>query len=836
MTSTPKTPHFRRAPHASGLRAAACAEAGCAASEGPRRDDFEALFALADRRKRTRTPSANDLFLAAQSLRALGHIDAAQQELGAALSLDPGDLALDRAALSWGGTSARRAAAGRMVVRDDLDPSLRARAAAAMLEAGAEAAQSWRRTSKGVAGWIVWSGGGPLELEFEADAETQTFLVDSDPDHPLAGPGVAAADVQIETASEGPLVLRLQGRGVAPAHLRALRPPASLAALDAVSLTIVVPVYDDLFATRACLEALRKSPPSLSHRVIAVDDDSPDAEIRAYLEEAAAAGVITLVRNTENLGYARSVNRALALCPQGDVLLLNADALPPPGAIDRLAALSRAAPDVGALTPFSNNGELTSYPVRHAANPLPDFEHIVTLDALARAVNGDALVDLPNGVGFCLYLTRACLDAVGPLPEVYGQGYYEDVEFCLRARQRGFRTVAAPGVYVGHAGSRSFGERKGALVSRNLKRIEARFPGFQLESAAFVALDPLRPYRAALDLAAPPAGPVVLVACGPRAAARLGRLRAEEIARARPGDAVLILTADPRGRVTLSRSGGGAPQALEFDEPGACAAFLAKIDLRRIDCLDPGSLPDVILSGLIARNADFALPCGDLGWFAATPAPPEGPCIAAGADGPCDVCRALVAPGDDGRRVKLGRALERAVHIVPLDRLADSFVRRVFKTRVVVFDSPLPSPVSSVKPKTRIGVLCPHPTPAIDRLLRCFAGGDGPEFVVFGESLNDRALMARGRAFVTGPVDAQDYAETARRYRVDALLSPDRSGGFGELERTAAEIGVPKAYFDWSFGALAPAFGDLSLDPRICDEKAVARIDAWASAGEPASL
>jgi hypothetical protein len=274
MTSTPKTPHFRRAPHASGLRAAACAEAGCAASEGPRRDDFEALFALADRRKRTRTPSANDLFLAAQSLRALGHIDAAQQELGAALSLDPGDLALDRAALSWGGTSARRAAAGRMVVRDDLDPSLRARAAAAMLEAGAEAAQSWRRTSKGVAGWI-----GPLELEFEADAETQTFLVDSDPDHPLAGPGVAAADVQIETASEGPLVLRLQGRGVAPAHLRALRPPASLAALDAVSLTIVVPVYDDLFATRACLEALRKSPPSLSHRVIAVDDDSPDAEI-----------------------------------------------------------------------------------------------------------------------------------------------------------------------------------------------------------------------------------------------------------------------------------------------------------------------------------------------------------------------------------------------------------------------------------------------------------------------------------------------------------------------------------------------------------------------------
>jgi GT2 family glycosyltransferase len=815
----------------SGLRAAASAEAGARAVEGPRHDDFDALFALADRRRRVQTPSARDLLFVAQALRAAGRGEAAQQQLDAALAQDPGDLALDRAALMWGSAASRRAAAERVVGRLDLDADLRARAAAAILQSGG-VAQRWRRTEQGVAGWIAWVAPHPLPLEFHDGGRIQTFIVEPDPGHPLSGPGVAAADVEIETDEPGPFVVSARVEGATDARLpaRAAPEPPPFVRGD-VDLTIVVPVYDDFAATRACLDALRLAPPAISHRVVAVDDDSPDAAIRAYLDEAAAAGVLDLIRNPVNLGYAGSVNRALATRAGGDVLLLNADALPPPGAVDRLAALCRAAPDVGAVTPFSNNGELTSYPVRHQANPLPSAPEIAALDAHARAANGDALVDLPNGVGFCLYVSAACVDAVGAMPEIYGQGYYEDVEFCLRAREKGLRTVAAPGVYVGHAGSRSFGARKRALVARNLKRIEARFPGYALETAAFVSLDPLGPFRAALDRAAPPAGPVALVACGPRAAARMGALRAEVVARELPGDAVLVLTADPRGRVSLFRAGGGAPQSLVFEEPSACVAYLAALDLAQVEYLDPASLPDEVLSALLARDAEFVLPCGDLSWFAVAPAPPEGPCVSPLGEGPCDVCRAVAAPraeaGAERRRAKLGRALERAHRILPLDRLAARFAGRVFKSRVAPFETP-PPPVIAPARRTRLGVLYPQRTPAIDRLLRRLGEGeDGPEIVVLGATLDDRAAMATGRLFVTGPVEADDILEVARLYRIDALLGPDRAGGFGELEAAAAVLGAPKAYFDWTFGALEIVPGDLSLDPRICDVKAVARIAAW---------
>ena len=823
-----------------GLRAAAAAEAGAQTREGPRPDDFAALFALADRRRRVRAASARDLLFVAQALRAAGRAEAAQRQLDAALAQDPGDLALDRAALLWGSTASRRAAAERMVGRLDLDAESRARAAAALLETGG-VAQRWRRTAQGVAGWIAWVPPHPLTLDFLAGAQTQTFLVEADPSHPLAGPGVAAADVEIETDEPGPLVLRPRAQGDADARLpaRAAREPPAVVRHD-VDLIIVVPVFDDFAATRACFDALRTAPPAISHRVVAVDDDSPDAEIRAYLDQAAADGALDLIRNPANLGYAGSVNRALATRSGGDVLLLNADALLPPGAVDRLAALCRAAPDVGAVTPFSNNGELTSYPLRHQANPLPSTAEIAALDAHARAANGDALVDLPNGVGFCLYVSAACVDAVGAMPEVYGQGYYEDVEFCLRAREKGLRTVAAPGVYVGHAGSRSFREGKRALVARNLKRIEARFPGYALETAAFVALDPLGPFRAALDRAAPPAGPVSLVACGPRAAARLGAFRAEAIARENPGDAVLLLVSDSRGRVSFRSIGGGAPQSLVFEDPRPCVAYLAALDLAYVECLDPAALPDEALSALIACAAEFVLPCGDLSWFAVAPAPPEGPCVSPRDEGPCDVCRALAAPrseaGVERRRVKLGRALERADRILPLDRLAARFAARVFRSRVAPFETP-PPPALTPARKERLGVFYPLRAPAIDRLLRRLGEGeDGPEIVVLGATLDDRAAMASGRLFVTGPVDADEILDVARLYRIDALLGPDRAGGFGELEKGAAALGVPKAYFDWTFGALEIAGGDLSLDPRICDVKAAARIAAWMlGEGEAAS-
>jgi hypothetical protein len=99
--------------------------------------------------------------------------------------------------------------------------------------------------------------------------------------------------------------------------------------------------------------------------------------------------------------------------------------------------------------------------------------------------------------------------------------------------------------------------------------------------------------------------------------------------------------------------------------------------------------------------------------------------------------------------------------------------------------------------------------------------------VVIGGCIDDEALLATEKAFVTGPAAAEEYLELVQAYQIYALLAPDRGGGFGDLDATAAALALPKAYFDWSFGAFPVDLGDLSLDPRICEDKAATRIVAW---------
>ncbi len=393
-----------------------------------------------------------------------------------------------------------------------------------------------------LAGWIAWVGNGAFSLRIEA-ATTQVFDIAPDPGHDLAGAFWSCVEIEAPCAEDETLrlVFVLDGRVIDTFSSPPLRkheggqggPASTDARIKPQRLNVIVPVYEDFEATRACLDAIFAETSKIALRLIVIDDASPNPGLRDWLDLQAASRKIELIRNERNLGFAVSVNRALALCPDGDVLLLNADTLPPPTVLDRLVEVANSRPDIGTVTPLSNNGELTSFPKPHVVNPLGSPEEVARLDALALRANGAASVDLPNGVGFCLYITRACLDAVGRCRKsMHAVITRTSNSVCGRAK-KAFAMSARPGIYVGHAGARSFGVEKRRLVMRNLKALERRFPGNTLECAAFVHADPLKPWRRAIEALAPPQGSMALLVCGEGASGLLAReefaARREEI-------------------------------------------------------------------------------------------------------------------------------------------------------------------------------------------------------------------------------------------------------------------------------------------------------------------
>jgi len=80
--------------------------------------------------------------------------------------------------------------------------------------------------------------------------------------------------------------------------------------------------------------------------------------------------------------------------------------LVPRGWLARLQEAALSSGDIGTVTPISNDGSIVSYPGLVGTNAVPDMAQTHGLDTLARRANGADLVEIPVGVGFCLYIRR----------------------------------------------------------------------------------------------------------------------------------------------------------------------------------------------------------------------------------------------------------------------------------------------------------------------------------------------------------------------------------------------------------------------------------------------
>ena len=265
-------------------------------------------------------------------------------------------------------------------------------------------------------------------------------------------------------------------------------------------IDVVVPVYRGEAATRRCLESVLAAAQRTPFELVVVDDASPEPAISAWLDSLAAAKRVTLLRHAANEGFVRSANRAIALHPDRDVVLLNSDTEVANDWLDRLAACVARDPSIATATPFSNQATICSYPFDGWQGGVPGTLGLAALDRLFATVNAGQSAPIPTGVGFCFYVRRAALQALGGFDaERFGRGYGEENDFCLRAAASGWRNVIAADVFVYHEGAVSFSDEREARMRAAGELLRERHPGYDRTIAEFAAADPLRPFREAVD-------------------------------------------------------------------------------------------------------------------------------------------------------------------------------------------------------------------------------------------------------------------------------------------------------------------------------------------------
>jgi O-antigen biosynthesis protein len=787
------------------------------AADALRRADYALALQYSDRRCRILPlPLPHCFVMRAEAAWQLGRAKRALDDLDQALSIDPHDLLANRRMMVWADDERRQTAANRLIASDKSASFLKT-AIALLKKQGHRAWASTSINDGDVVGWAAWTGTANVVASFrEGDRSWKLNLV-AEPAHPLSKNGVNACAFRIarpQVTNSQQVVLTCNGEAFHSRRIPIIgslplpiTPQPTSDDLRADGPTVIVPVYADAAATAACLDSLLASRKIEAFQILVVDDASPEPDIKDRIASLAAAGQIQVLTNAANLGFVGSINRAIQHATAGDIILLNSDTLVPPGFASRLAAVANQEKNIGTVTPISNNGEFLSFPIPNIVNSLENYDEVVVRDQAAAKANAGMTVDLPSGIGFCLYITRRCLNAIGGLSEEYDRGYLEDVDFCLRAKAQGLRSVCAPSIYVGHFGSRSFGKEKRALVVKNLDALDRNFPGYRSGCKAFVDADPLRPARAALERELPYNSiETVLIVCGAELFMATALARAQQHA-ANGCRSFIISTFD--SFIRLAATDSGPPQSIELELNTRSGIESAARDLK---LFNPSHM-EIIGESVPCQLVDIANQLGlsfDV-WIVSARTAQLQPAIAA--------ARTLFAPTFEAFFLASSRG--------PTPNSKFQSIR------------PKPLFIQSVVPNAPKTVAIVTVTATQEALLTIRAildeissRGLGYNVVVAGTTFDDAEVMSYPRTFVTGPVKHEgDLADALIPYNVVALVVGFDEPIFGHPKIEATRNGhLPVAFVDWSKAAKRRK-RDLAI-PDTADHKTTATMVAnWLESG-----
>jgi len=188
-------------------------------------------------------------------------------------------------------------------------------------------------------------------------------------------------------------------------------------------------------------------------------DNSPGDGARELMAEVAPG--CTVIENQRNIGFAAAVNRGIEAGTGEIVLLLNPDIASITGDLSDVLQTFRNEPRVGAVTVqlVDPDGSIQ----RHIRREPTLFDLIATTPGIFHRVRRWERIkrftladwdyqsrrEVDTARGACLWLRRAALDDVGPLDERFFF-YWEETDWLVRAKARGWKTVFLPSIEAVH--------------------------------------------------------------------------------------------------------------------------------------------------------------------------------------------------------------------------------------------------------------------------------------------------------------------------------------------------------------------------------------------------
>lgn len=243
-------------------------------------------------------------------------------------------------------------------------------------------------------------------------------------------------------------------------------------------VSVVIPTRDRSELLRLCLAGLLERTDYAPLEILVVDNGSAEPETHALFAEAAARGNVRVVEDHGDFNFSRLVNRGVAASSGEVCLLLNNDMdVIHPDWLDEMVAhaLHPEIGAVGAKLYYANDtlqhggvilgiGGVAGHAHKHAPRGAPGYFNRLNLTHSLSCVTAA-----------CLATRREVYDRLAGFNERDLAVAFNDVDFCIRLRQAGYRIVWTPHAELYHYESVSRGDPNTTPESAARNRAEVAY-------------------------------------------------------------------------------------------------------------------------------------------------------------------------------------------------------------------------------------------------------------------------------------------------------------------------------------------------------------------------
>ena len=257
-------------------------------------------------------------------------------------------------------------------------------------------------------------------------------------------------------------------------------------------VSILIPTRNSADLVRTCVESIVKKTSYASYEIILIDNGSDEEASLSYFQDLAHQGTVRLLRDERPFNYSRLNNQAVEAAKGEVVVLLNNDTeVIAPHWLQNMVQLALL-PEVGAVGAklFYGNGSIQHAGVLlgiagGAAHAYMEFPG----DAVGHCNLALLLRGYSALTGACLAVRKSLYLEVTGLDEQHLPVGYNDVDFCLKLRSRGYRNVWTPQALLYHHESLSRGmedtPEKKARFWNELSLLKKRWPNAWYHDPAY---------------------------------------------------------------------------------------------------------------------------------------------------------------------------------------------------------------------------------------------------------------------------------------------------------------------------------------------------------------